>query len=154
MERLSEIKKLGNRLDEIRKETREIKKEIENIGLWVTKDLTKIDGWKNMVQNCLWHYEEHPEDFLNWCEYSVKDGKLLVTKGYSNDPDDYVFLEIDLDTPLESQVKTATVRKTIEADVAEKRKLKERYDSEMVVLRNMGMEELSFDEWKERIKVK
>lgn len=154
MERLSEIKKLGNRLDEIRKETRDIKKEIENLGLWVAKDLTKIDGWKNMVKDCLWHYEKHPKDFLNRCEYSVEDGKLLVTKGYSNDPDDYTFLEIDLDTPLDVQVKNATVQKNIQADVAEQRKLKERYDSEMVVLRNMGMEELSFDEWKERIKVK
>lgn len=119
MERLSEIKKLGNRLGEIRKETGDIEKEIEKLGLSVSNDLTKMEGWKNMVQNCLCHYEKCPEDFLNWCNYSVENGKLIVTKAYSNDPFDYVFLEIDLDTPLDSQVKTATTNKTIMDSITE-----------------------------------
>lgn len=151
MERLSEIKKLGKRLDVIKKETKYIKNEIEKLGVSVVKDLIGIEGWKNMVENnmFLWEYETNPEVFLDWCKYSVEDGKLIVTKGYFNDPE-YIFLEIDLNIPLDTQVET----KTVQIEFKNKIKLKERYDSDMVVLRNMGMEELSFDEWKERIKVK
>lgn len=154
MERLSEIKKLGKRLDDIKKETIYIKNEIKNLGVLVVKELTKIEGWKNLVENNLFkfEYERNPKDFIEWCEYIVEDGKLLVTKEYSNDPE-YIFLEIDLNIPLDTQVETVTVQKKTQSEIKNKIELQERYDNDMVVLRNMGMEELSFDEWKERIKV-
>ena len=154
MERLSEIKKLGKKLDDIKKETIDIKNDIKNFGVLVVKDLTEIEGWKNMVENHLFkfEYERNPEGFLEWCEFSVKDEKLIVTKGYFNDPE-FIFLEIDLNIPLDTQVETVTVQKKEQSEIKNKIELKERYDNDMVVLRNLGMEELSFDEWKEKIKV-
>lgn len=154
MEKLSEIKKLGKRLDDIKKETKDIKNEIEKLGVLVVEDLTKIEGWKNLVENNLfmWEYETNPEVFLSWCKYSVEDGKLLVTKGYFNNPEN-IFIEIDLNIPLDTQVETATVQKNEQSEIEYKMELKERYDKDMTVLRKMRMKELSFDEWKERIKI-
>lgn len=154
MEKLSEIKKLGKRLDDIKKETKDIKNEIEKLGVLVVEDLTKIEGWKNLVENNLfmWEYETNQEVFLSWCKYSVEDGKLLVTKGYFNNPEN-IFIEIDLNIPLDTQVETATVQKNEQSEIEYKMELKERYDKDMTVLRKMRMKELSFDEWKERIKI-
>ena len=91
-----------------------------------------------MVENNLFkfEYERNPKDFLEWCKYSVENEKLLVTKGYFNDPE-FIFLEIDLNIPLDTQVETVTVQKKEQSEIKNKIELKERYDNDMVVLRNL-----------------
>lgn len=81
--------------------------EIQSLGKQVLAELTKISGWKHMVVNCLSHYEQFPEEFPNWCEYSVANEKLMVEKSYSGCEFSLLFLEVDLNKTLEENVNDA-----------------------------------------------
>lgn len=137
---------MGSRLDTLYDEIHEIKDSIQKLGRTTAEEFTKIPGWKSMVEDCLWHYEKFPEEFLGWCSYHVDDGKLLVKKHYPDD-DDYTFLEIDLTKPLEDQVKEAVTKKKEEEEISKEIKRQEKYKQQMATLHELGMEEIPYEEW-------
>ena len=148
---LSTLKGLDEHIRVLLGELHQSKSDVEKLGKRTAEELTKIPGWKSMVQNCLWHYEKYPEDFLDWCSYEVWDGKLTLRKGYPDD-DDYTFLEIDLTKSLEDQVKEAVEKKESEEEEMKNRELLKQYEKDMASLRHMKMETISFDAWKNQIK--
>ncbi len=141
------LKTLGQHLDTVYKEIHETKKNIQTAGRRVAEEIMTIPGWKSMVEECLWHYEKFPKEFLGWCSYEVWDGKLLVKKHYTGDDESYTFLEIDLTKSLEDQVKEAVAREKEDEELSKEIKRQEKYKQQMETLHELGMEEIPYEEW-------
>lgn len=123
---------LDDRLSDIIVEKGRVEHEIERCGRELAEELTKIEGWKSMVKNCLPQYEQQPSYFFGWCSYKVINNELHILKGYAND-DAYTVLVIDLTTPLEEQVKMAMHQDGVKKNLTEQRKTAERYERDMEV---------------------
>lgn len=60
-------------------------------------ELRQIPNWECMIEGCKWHYEKHPNEFFDWCEFEYYPtlNCVDVVKGYSGG-DEITVLSIDL----------------------------------------------------------
>lgn len=133
-------------LDKLEKEQEIHNENIKKAGKALLVELQKISGWKCMMLHCQDHYEKYPDEFFDWCEYTIEDGYLLVTKHYSWDPDGFVVLRLDLSVPLEEQVK---IRMKKDAESHDK-ELIAQYEYDMKTLDSLHIPRIDFEEWKKR----
>ena len=133
------------------------KNNIETAGKQLVKELQKIPEWEYMILSCYDHYKKYPSEFFDWCEYSFDEedydydendtrDMLYVKKYYSGDPSGLVVLKIDLNIPLEDQVK----KRLEEIDDRKNRELKSKYQKDMQTLESLHMPIIDFDEWLRR----
>lgn len=110
------------------------KKEIEIVARETLSQLKMINGWKEMFQNCQWHYEKYPNEFFDWCDVEYTNDSIKFIKGYRDD-DEYIVIEIDLNKPLEEQVSDAITRNKQLAE-QERKELEEKELSELKRLKD------------------
>ena len=109
------------------------KKEIEIVARETLSQLKMINGWKEMFQNCQWHYEKYPNEFFDWCDVEYTNDSIKFIKGYRDD--EYIVIEIDLNKPLEEQVSDAITRNKQLAE-QERKELEEKELSELKRLKD------------------
>jgi len=64
----------------------------------------RLHGWECLIKACRQHYDQYPEDFFNWCAVEHTPDSIIFVKAYA-DCTEYNVLEIDINKPLEDQVR-------------------------------------------------
>lgn len=102
--------KLSKGLEELTRlmdERIDLEENMDKVSRELLNELREIPNWECMIEGCKGHYEEHPNEFFDWCEieYYPSLHSIEFVKGYSGG-DEITVLSIDLDKPLEEQVQT------------------------------------------------
>lgn len=131
------IIEIGKEIKKCEESVKTFKSELYVNAFLLLDELKKVDGWEVMIKSCEGHYFKYPDKFFEWCEVGFSNNIVYFTKGYSNDDDDYIVLSIDLNKPLEEQVKAAIQEKIdkkhqeeielAEIELAELERLKKKY---------------------------
>jgi hypothetical protein len=112
--------------------------EIDRLARELLQELQKQDGWECMIKACYEHYKSYP-GFFDSCEVTHTSDAVQFVKGYS-DGDEYEVLEISLKDSVGMQVrkklldlkweKEQAALKRGQAELAELKRLKEKYEKE------------------------
>jgi hypothetical protein len=134
MEMQRKALKLIRECNKLNAEMENKEKEIERVARETLSQLKMINGWKEMFQNCQWHYEKYPDKFFDWCDVEYTNNSIKFIKGYHDDGD-YLVIEIDLNKPLDEQVSDAITRNKQLAE-QEKKELEKKELSELKRLKD------------------
>lgn len=142
------------KLAELANQKSSCKNWIHFYGKELVKELQKIPGWECMILSCEMHMKEFktPNEFFDICSYEFdeyEDANILYVKKYYSgaDPDGYNVLALNLEVPLEQQVKNmkGAIKKKHDKD------LQAKYITDMETLRRLKVPILKYEEWLKKI---